>query len=60
MFCFGTLSNVTIPAMINALQQHYLVALSDLVYPAWAYLYIPLFYSGLAFMLRCDAQYRPA
>ncbi|EJG0649722.1 TraM recognition domain-containing protein [Vibrio parahaemolyticus] len=47
LFCFGTLSNVTVPAMINALQHHHLVALSDLVYPDWAYLYIPLFLLGI-------------
>ncbi|AYO18512.1 MFS transporter (plasmid) [Vibrio owensii] len=47
LFCFGTLSNFTVPAMINALQQHYFVALSDLVYPAWAYLYLPLFLLGI-------------
>ncbi|TOG37904.1 hypothetical protein CGJ02_26395, partial [Vibrio parahaemolyticus] len=43
LFYFGTISNFTVPAMINALQQHYFLALSDLVYPVWAYLYIPLF-----------------
>ncbi|TOK17852.1 MFS transporter [Vibrio parahaemolyticus] len=47
LFCFGTLSNFTVPAMINALQQHYFVALSDLVYPTWAYLYLPLFLLGI-------------
>ncbi|MDF4280638.1 MFS transporter, partial [Vibrio parahaemolyticus] len=48
LFCFGTLSNFTVPAMINALQQHYFVALSDLVYPVWAYLYLPLFLLGIS------------
>ncbi|EGR1335254.1 MFS transporter [Vibrio parahaemolyticus] len=47
LFCFGTLSNFTVPIMINTLQAHYLLAPSDLVYPAWAYLYIPLFLLGI-------------
>lgn len=48
LFCFGTLSNFTVPTMINTLQTHYLLAPSDLVYPAWAYLYIPLFLLGIS------------
>ncbi|RZR35722.1 MFS transporter, partial [Vibrio vulnificus] len=47
LFFFGTLANVTVPALVGVIQRFHLEHATPLNYPWTAYLYLPLFLLGI-------------
>jgi len=47
LFFFGTLANVTVPALVGVIQRFHLDQPTPLNYPWSAYFYIPLFFLGI-------------
>ncbi|MGF1894021.1 type IV secretory system conjugative DNA transfer family protein [Vibrio campbellii] len=48
LFCFGTLANFTVPALVATIQSFHLEHATPLNYPLSAYFYLPLFFGGIA------------